>query len=247
MATDEYRNLARLYDLETRDPGIQALYRQFEKSLLEAIERHGVKVHTLVDLACGTGNTTVGWARRKGWTVVGVDRSASMLRVARAKSGRVRWYRQDLTRLRLKERADAVTCHFDALNHLLDPADLQRAFDGAAGILNEGGLFQFDLNTDSALRWLAAHEKLFRVGPHCFMAFNEYDRRTGIVVFHQLWFVRKGRLFERVHVRVRERAFSTAAVRRMLARAGLRLLSVRPQSELDGKPARLLFLARKGA
>jgi ubiquinone/menaquinone biosynthesis C-methylase UbiE len=90
----------------------------------------------MVDLACGTGNTTIPLTRRRGWTVIGVDRSEAMLREARKKSRRVRWYRQDLRKLDLKERADVVTCHFDALSHILVPQDLQRVFFNAARILN---------------------------------------------------------------------------------------------------------------
>jgi trans-aconitate methyltransferase len=50
----------------------------------------------LVDLACGTGNSTVPWTLRRGLHVVGVDSSEAVLRVARRKSPAVRWYREDL-------------------------------------------------------------------------------------------------------------------------------------------------------
>jgi hypothetical protein len=95
------------------------------------------------------------------------------------------------------------------------------------------------------LRWVGIYEKLFPVGRNYFMAYNEYDRRTRIATFHQLWFVRQGRLYERRHVRVRERAYSTADIRRMLRRAGLRLLSLDTEREVEGKPSRLFFLAGK--
>jgi SAM-dependent methyltransferase len=242
---DPYANLADLYDMFAADVSLQAFYHEWRDSLLAAVRKYKVKVHVLVDLACGTGNTTVPWTRQRGWTVVGVDSSAAMLREARKKSGRVRWYRQDLRKLDLEECADVVTCHFDALNHVLDPQDLQQVFVNVAHTLNEGGLFQFDMNTESFFRWLRVHEKLFRVGPNCFMAYNEYAPRQRIATFHQLWFVPKGRLYEKREVKVQERAYATDEIRRMLKKGGLRLLKSEIQRRMEGKPIRMLYLATK--
>ena len=242
---DPYADFADMYDSEMSDPAIQAYYREWRKSLLDAVRRYGVKVRVMVDLACGTGNTTVPWTRQRGWTVIGIDRSAAMLREARKKSKAVHWYRQNLTELSLRERADVMTCHFDALDHILVPADLQKAFARVARTLNDGGLFQFDMNTEAWFRWLSVHEKLFRVGPNCCMAYNQYDSRRRIGTFHQLWFVKKGRMYEKREIAVQERAYSIAEIRRMTRDAGLRVLKLEVQRKMDGKPTRLLYLTQK--
>jgi SAM-dependent methyltransferase len=243
--TDPYERLSDLYDAMASDPGLQAFYYEWADALEAAVKRYRVRGRVLVDIACGTGNTALPWVE-KGWTVVGVDRSEAMLREARKKSSRVRWYRQELTELNIEERADVVTCHFDSLNHVLDARGLQKIFVNVGGVLTQGGVFQFDLSTDRLLRWLATSEKLFRVGDSYFTACNEYDRRRRVATFHQLWFVKKGRLYERREITLQERAYETADVRRMLLRAGMRLLSARVQRRLKGKPARIVYLARKG-
>src|SRR4030042_1198330 len=97
--------------------------------------------------------------------------------------------------LRSAERAEVVTCHFDALNHVLREADLQRVFDNVARILREGGLFQFDLNTRDMLRWLGGRQKLLRAGPHWYVADNAFNPSTGVATFRQVWFVARGRLY----------------------------------------------------
>ncbi|NWG14316.1 MAG: class I SAM-dependent methyltransferase [Acidobacteria bacterium] len=242
--SDSYTNLADIYDLLTKDSDIQGFYRAWRDSLLKAVRRYGLEVHTLVDLACGTGNTAIPWTER-GWTVVGVDRSTAMLRVARSRSRRVRWICQDITQLHLKQQADLVTCHFDALNHVLAPEKLQRVFINVARILKKGGLFQFDLNTDHWLKWLAAHEKLFPKGQHFMVAHNEYDRKSGIATFHQLWFLRKGSLYAKREVSVQERAYNAAAIRDMVQSAGMRLVEATVQKRLEGRPIRMLYVARK--
>ena len=227
------------------DPGIQAIYSEFQASIRDATRTRHVRPRVVVDLACGTGNTTVPWVTSARRMVIGVDRSEAMLRVARRKTGRVRWVRQDLERLRLDVQADIVTCHFDALNHVLEADGLQRVFVNVARMLCPGGLFQFDLNTRFFLRWLSTCEKLFRVGAHAFTAYHEFEAASGVATFHHLWFVKQGRLFRKFEVMVRERAFDDVQVRVMLRAAGLRLEHVTVQRRLDGWPIRKVYLAAK--
>lgn len=242
---DAYTDLAPLYDEMAADPAIQVFYREWRRSLRAAMAEHGVRARVLVDLACGTGNSTVPWARR-GLRVVGVDRSEAMLRVARRKSSAVRWHRQDLTRLRLAERADAATCHFDALNHVLGEADLQRVFDRVARVLVPGGLFQFDLNTRHMLRWLGGRQKILRAGRHWYVADNAFDPATGVATFRQHWFVARGPLYRRMEITVQERAYEDGDLRLMLRRAGMRLVKVQAQRTVEGRPGRKVYLALRG-
>jgi SAM-dependent methyltransferase len=168
-----------------------------------------------------------------------------MLREARKKSRRIRWYCQDLIKLDLKERADVITCHFDALNHILARQALQQVFRKVAQTLNAGGLFQFDMNTEYWLQWLRGREKLFWVGQNYMMAYNEFDPKQRVATFHQLWFVKKGRRYQKREVTVQERAFSPSELRQMLKKAGLRLLKQEIQRQIEGKPIRMLYLARR--
>ncbi|HQQ76010.1 MAG TPA: class I SAM-dependent methyltransferase [Thermoanaerobaculia bacterium] len=245
---DPYVPLAPRYDRMAADPGIQAIYREFRRALTTAAAAHRLRPRVIVDLACGTGNTAIPWAGARGRTVIGVDVSEAMLRVARRKSRRVRWVRQDLTRLSLDVTADVATCHFDALNHILDAKDVQRIFANTARLLRPGGLFLFDLTTRSWLEWLSTSEKLFEAGPDVFMATNAFDRKTGIATFNQLWFVKQGRLYRKILVTVKERSFEDAEVRRMLRVSGLRLETIRVIQRMKGRPVRKLYVAsRRGA
>lgn len=243
-ARDEYAGLAATYDAMASDPAIAAFYAEWRRALAGAARERGLRIRVLVDLACGTGNSTVPWSRRNR-TVVGVDKSAAMLREARRKSAQVRWVRQDLRSLRLGVTADAVTCHFDALNHVLKEGDLQTVFHNAARLLRDGGLFMFDLNTIHMLRWLNGREKMFRVDGGVFMAANAFDEATGIATFRQTWFLERGRLYERRDIEVRERAYRDADLRAMLRRAGFRLIRMSAQRAIGGKPIRKLYLAVK--
>jgi hypothetical protein len=80
-----------------------------------------------------------------------------------------------------------------------------------------------------------------------FTATNTLDRASGIATFRQIWFVPRGRLFERRLVEVRERSFTETELRRALRPAGLRLESVTVQRAIGGRAVRRLYLAVRQA
>jgi SAM-dependent methyltransferase len=226
-------------------PDFRGFYRPWFDAVATALHTHGVEVRVLVDLACGTGNTAIPWTRQRGWTVIGVDASAAMLREARRKSGRVRWYRQDMTSLKLRQAADVVTCFGDALNHVLDADALQKVFLNTAACVRAGGVFVFDMSTAHFLRWVNGRDKLFRMKRDYFVGTNEYDEPSGIATFRQTWFIAKGRLYDKKEVTIRERAYAEDDVRRMLVGAGFCVASVSTQYEVEGRPARRIYTALK--
>jgi SAM-dependent methyltransferase len=242
---DPYRDLADVYDEMASDPELQKFYKYWRQLLLQTISERKLKVRTIVDLMCGTGNTTIPWIRKAGWSVIGVDGSASMLLYARKKSDRVRWYCQDIRKLRLKERAEVATCHGDSLNHILSPEELQEVFNRVADILDPGGLFLFDISTEHLFRWLHERDMLSRIGKNYMVSSNQYDAKSRIVEFRLLWFIPRGRLYKKRQVRVQERPYTVGEIREMARESGFRVLTVKKQWVLDGKPVRLAFILEK--
>ena len=103
----------------------------------------------LLDLGCGTGNHTVRLAER-GHGVVGVDRSAEMLALARAKpttagKGAVEFHQGDIRNLDLERQFDAVLMMFTVLGYQLEDTDLIAAIATVRRHLKPGGLFLFDV------------------------------------------------------------------------------------------------------
>ncbi|HZP74700.1 MAG TPA: class I SAM-dependent methyltransferase [Pseudolabrys sp.] len=105
----------------------------------------------VLDLGCGTGNHALPLARR-GHTVVGVDRSAAMLQLARAKASATpsdvvspRFHQGDIRHVDLGERFDAVLMMFTVLGYQTAQADLIAALQTVRRHLENGGLFIFDV------------------------------------------------------------------------------------------------------
>ncbi len=111
----------------------------------------------LLDLCCGTGQLAVHFLDH-GYQVTGLDLSESMLAYARANAapyivaGQARFVRGDAAHFHMDERFGLVVSTFDALNHLPDVAALRGCFCSVYPVLEDGGLFIFDLNTLYGLR-----------------------------------------------------------------------------------------------
>jgi len=151
-----YDKFYRFYDLVMGDRSDAARY------IVELITDHKPDARSVLEIACGTGSIL--GILSEAYEVTGLDRSRSMLAVARKKLPHARFFRQDMTNLRIPQRFDAVVCVFDSINHLLRFAEWEKTFHCVARHLNDGGLFIFDVNTLGKLQRLVegpAWEKWF--------------------------------------------------------------------------------------
>jgi glycine/sarcosine N-methyltransferase len=102
----------------------------------------------LVDLGCGTGEHCRFFAER-GFEVVGIDSSESMIEEARRTPGaeKVSFLIGDIRNVGELLEADvgAAVCLGNTLTHLAAPADLAAAFEGLARRLRPDGIFLFQI------------------------------------------------------------------------------------------------------
>lgn len=131
-------------------------YRQWVVYLHQLFAQHHARPHTILDLACGTGNVAELLAAQ-GFAVTGVDLSPGMIAEAQRKAVESRltidYAVQDAAELDLSGRAfDVCISLFDSLNYVTDPARLAKAMRRVAAHLVPQGLFIFDLNTEFALQ-----------------------------------------------------------------------------------------------
>lgn len=104
------------------------------------------KVHSVLDLGCGTGRHDLLLAR-KGYAVTGVDRSSEMLKQARSLQGpdlNLHFVHSAIEDLSLSEQFDAVTALFHVLSYQTSNAQVETFFRVAEKHLRPGGVFVFD-------------------------------------------------------------------------------------------------------
>ncbi|MGM0688961.1 MAG: class I SAM-dependent DNA methyltransferase [Bacillota bacterium] len=209
---------------------------------------------SLVDLACGTGSSTLPFAKR-GYQVAGVDLSAAMLSQARLKAKRgnldITFYQSDLCLLELPEKFDLAVLFQDGLNYILCEQQLERALLKIFDLLNPGALFIFDL-TLPHLRFDNNNSSLCWVDEDDFSLIWETDYCTStnlwsvlLTVFHRT----ENGFFEKFQERHQEKNYEPELVKELLKKTGFALLGLYPTFNLEptnGSEQKLTFVAEKG-
>ncbi len=118
------------------------------------------KPESVLDIACGTGNYTVVFAKQ-GYKATGIDISDEMLRIAREKTGgktNPRFIKMDMRNIELESKYDVATVLFGGFGYLVGNTELSRFFTGVGKHLNRGGLLAFEFWQNSAVLPAAARQ-----------------------------------------------------------------------------------------
>ena len=126
-------------------------YDAWADFILEVVTSRGWEGGRLLELGCGTGNATYPFVER-GFEVVGLDSSAEMLAVAKAKLPEVEFVSADFTTFELNTPFSLVYSVFDSLNNLLTKEAFSSMAVSVYRGLESGGFFIFDVNTTEGLR-----------------------------------------------------------------------------------------------
>ena len=151
---ESYEFLAGCYDELTTD----VRYSRWADYIEKHFARSALPIHTVLDLACGTGSLTAELMGR-GYEMICADRSAEMLSVAAEKCRDLVgeppvFLCQSMEKLDLYGTVDACVCCLDSVNYVTSPRKLKKAFQRVHLFLVPGGLFLFDINTPDKLRGL---------------------------------------------------------------------------------------------
>lgn len=202
-------------------------------------------IRSVLDLGCGTGRHAAILAER-GYQVVGVDRSPTMIEAARrraqisAAASRLKFHVADLRNFRTEAKFDAVTMMFAVLSYQIEDDDLRDALRVVRDHLRPGGLFLFDCWYGPAV----THLRPERRTKHCTGPTQEVVRtatstldttRRRVVVTFEI-----ERHAEGIESRTTEthtlRYFFPQELGQFLERADLSLLKLGAMPDLDRTP-----------
>ena len=131
-------------------PYYHAEWTAFARHCLGVMNRTGIlqdrSGRVAIDLACGTGVLAAALAGL-GFSVVGVDISEEMIRIAREECPAGSFVVGDIRDTELPVAADLVTCTFDSLNYLKSAAEVGKVFRKVRGYLKGDGRLFCDANT----------------------------------------------------------------------------------------------------
>ncbi len=154
-------SFAKIYD-DLMDGVPYDLWFRYLKELLSFYDKNPDKI---LDLACGTGNMSMMFAR-KGKGVTGIDGSKEMLKMAREKINskdlKISFIHSDLRNFSLSKDYDFAFSVFDSLNYILSPEDMKKVFKNVYNVLTEDGIFIFDFNTIKRLMSIEPGTTMFK-------------------------------------------------------------------------------------
>ena len=134
-----YDSLYSNKDYESECDFLENIFRQFGQE----------NVSNILDLGCGTGGHAIPLAQR-GYKVLGIDRSARMLDIARQKvedvqlSEKIQFEAANIQHLKLKKTFDIVICMFAVLSYQISNTELFSTIKAVRRHLKPDGLFICD-------------------------------------------------------------------------------------------------------
>ncbi len=244
-----YSFLAPYYDLLTTDVD----YNSWADYYMKIFGREKIPVHSILDLACGTGTLSYILAER-GFEVIGVDASADMLSEAFAKSAESNaavlpmFINQTMEGLDLYGTVDAAVCCLDGINYLPGIGNVLAAFRRVQLFLEPGGIFIFDVNTPKKLKDMDGQVFIDeKEGVYCVWR-SEYDMNERACCYGIDIFTREGRLWRRDFEEHIEYAYTAQELETALAEAGFADIRVYGELKFDipsEDEKRIFITARK--
>ena len=236
-----YTDFARVYD-ELMD---NTPYEEWGNRLDELIRKYGVSAperdaenlldsekNLVVDLGCGTG-TLAELLYEKGYDMIGVDASESMLNIAmdkKAESGsEILYLQQDMRELELYSTVGTVYSVCDSLNYILEEEELKTVFSLVNNYLFPGGIFIFDFNTDYKYREVIGNTTIAENREDCsFIWENYYDPEEEINEYDLTIFVQEEEdLFRRFTETHFQRGYTVEQMLRLVEEAGMKVVEVK--------------------
>lgn len=236
-----YTDFARVYD-ELMD---NTPYEEWGNRLDELIRKYGVSAperdaenlldsekNLVVDLGCGTG-TLAELLYEKGYDMIGVDASESMLNIAmdkKAESGsEILYLQQDMRELELYSTVGTVYSVCDSLNYILEEEELKTVFSLVNNYLFPGGIFIFDFNTDYKYREVIGNTTITENRADCsFIWENYYDPEEEINEYDLTIFVQEEEnLFRRFTETHFQRGYTVEQMLRLVEEAGMKVVEVK--------------------
>lgn len=244
-----YTDFSLFYDLFTRDVD----YSARTDYLCEIFKRYSKMPTLLLDVACGTGNFSLEFAKR-GVSVIGIDMSEDMLSVAKEKSAKqnadILFLSQKADEIELYGTVDGAVCCLDSVNHIVNYNELVRSFKRISLFLEKDCLFVFDVNTEYKQKNILGNNVFLLEEDNVFCVWdNFYDGAKKYTYINIDFFKRTDNgSYDRFSESFCERVYSHEQLTRALTAAGLKVEKVFHENTFK-KPkdtsSRIVYVARK--
>ena len=220
---NSYTNFANYYDrLMTEDIDYEKIADFIENIFAE----YDASPELIADLACGTGNITIPMSKR-GYEMIGVDKSVEMLDVARTKASRenqnILFLNQSISRLDLFGTCDAFLCMIDGINYIINPKSFENMLKKISTcFINPNGIFMFDISSFYKLSETIGDNTFIHDGDDIFYSWeNKYYQTKKLSQMYLNFFIKeKNKGYKRFCEKHLQRAYTEEEIKKALKKAG---------------------------
>lgn len=207
----------------------------------------------VLDLGCGTGTLTE-MLYAKGYDMIGIDNSDSMLSIAMEKKevsgSEILYLLQDMRELELYSTIGTVISVCDSINYILDEEELLEVFLRVNNYLYPGGIFIFDFNTDYKYREIIGDTVIAESRENCsFIWENYYDENENINEYDVTVFVKEeSELFRRFTETHFQKGYTKERMEALIKKAGMEVLLMKDadtDGEVTGESQRIYVVAKE--
>ena len=164
-----YTKLANLYD-----EFYQKIfnYKKMAVEIDKILKRY--KAKKILEVACGTGHLAK-YLHDFGYIIIATDLFEEILNLARKNAPEIKFLKQDMKNLKLKQKFDAVICLGRSFTYMTTNEDVEKALNSFNKVLKRNGILIFDnFNAEKSIR-----------------NFDRYKRRTETIKLNDKVVVRK--------------------------------------------------------
>jgi SAM-dependent methyltransferase len=229
------------------DTGFSGFARRAAPELVAILRRHGIRRGLVVDAGCGSG-VLAAHLVDAGYRVLGIDASAAMIELARARAPRAKFRVASIPSVRFP-RCSAIVAINEVVNYVATRGHaahaLGRFIARAHQALLPGGLLIFDFLASAERRTYAGKS---RSGADWAIVVRAETNRSGRVLTRHLTMFRKtGGEYRKSFETHRLRIYDREAVRQKLTRAGFAVTMRRSYGRLRLLPGDFAIIAAKNS
>lgn len=141
----QFGQYSNYYDLIYRDKD----YKREVNFILRVIKKYSpILVKNVLSVGCGTVSHDI-LLVKKGYYILGVDRSGKMLELAKEKIKKdkitnIDLVRRDIRNLKIRKKFDFAMAMFNVIGYQIENEDMEKALRNIANSLRKNALFVFD-------------------------------------------------------------------------------------------------------
>lgn len=244
---EAYTDFAALYDSFMEETP----YDDWCEYIVGLLRKDNINEGLVCELGAGTGEMTRRLAA-KGYDMIGIDNSDSMLNVAKSKEGEVSeilYLCQDMREFELYGTVRAIVSVCDSINYILEEEELIEVFKLVNNYLDPKGLFIFDFNTKYKYECVIGDATIAENRENeSFIWENYYDPEDDINEYDITFFVREGELFRRFSETHLQRGYTVDIMKECIEKAGLIFVDAYDadtHKPVNAKSERVYIIARE--